>query len=282
MRGHRFALAAVLGALLLGGCSGGGVGSEDSAGSYPGTVDLAAPASGAAEEPDRQVVTTADTTVAVDDPAAGAQRISELAEDRGGRVDQRSEQTLPDGSGGTSVADLVLRVPADELTGVLDELDRLGDLTSVSVVRDDVTGTAVDLDARISALQTSVTRLESFMAGAATTADLLAAEQELATRQQDLEALQAQRTALADQVELTTLAVHLVEPTAAAVEEDPGFTGGLATGWRALTATLGGALVVLGVLLPWLVVAALVAAVAVPVVRRSRRRRVRAVPPPPA
>ncbi|SCX49502.1 protein of unknown function [Klenkia marina] len=270
MRRNRWALAAVLSALLLGGCSGGGVGGADSQGSYAAPADAAGAPS--VEDTERQVVTTADTTVAVDDPAAGAQQVSELVEDRGGRVDQRSERTVPRTSGDTTVADLVLRVPADELTGVLDELDRMGDLSSVSVVRDDVTSTAVDLDARISALQTSVTRLEALMAGAATTADLLAAEQELSIRQQDLEALQAERTALADQVELTTLSVQLVETEAAAEDDDPGFLGGLSTGWGSLTAAFGGALVVLGVLLPWLLVVAVAAAVAVPLVRRARRR----------
>ena len=43
-------------------------------------------------DPDRQVVTTATASVAVEDPADGAQRVSELVESAGGRVDERSEQ----------------------------------------------------------------------------------------------------------------------------------------------------------------------------------------------
>lgn len=279
---HRWALAAVLGVLLLGGCSGSG----EMASSYSADADAVAPAvpgqvpgdvpgedTGGSADVERQVVTTADTTVVLDDPSAGAQRVSELAEDVGGRVDQRSEQTLPEDAGGGSSADLVLRVPADEVTGLLDALAELGEVANTSITRDDVTSTAVDLDARISALQVSATRLEALMAGAATTADLLAAEQVLSDRQADLESLQAQRAALADQVELSTLAVHLVEPAAAPGGDGPdGFLGGVAAGWSALTAAAGGALVVLGVLLPWLLVAGVAAAVAVPVVRRVRRR----------
>ena len=103
----------------------------------------------------------------------------------------------------------MVRVPADELTGLLADLEDLGDVASVSVSRSDVTTTAVDLDARISALQTSVARLQALMDGAATTEALLAAEEALTERQEELESLQSQRALLADQVELSTLSVHL-------------------------------------------------------------------------
>ena len=146
-------------------------------------------------------------------------------------------------------------MPADALTGVLADLEDLGDVESVSVSRSDVTTTAVDLDARISALQTSVTRLQALMDDAATTEALLAAEKALSERQEQLESLQSQRALLADQVELSTLRVHL-QPFGVAPAGGPdGFLDGLGTGWRALVSAAGAAVVALGVLLPWLAVA---------------------------
>lgn len=262
--------------LLLAGCSGSGVGSSGAS-----DAELAAPATAVDEETARQVVTTASTSLVVDAPADAAQEVSELAEDAGGRVDQRSEQTLDDGAGGESaVADLVLRVPSDELTDLLADLADLGEVDDVSVTRSDVTATAVDLDARISALQTSVTRLGSLMAGATTTDDLLAAEQVLSDRQGELESMQAQRADLADQVELSTLQVHLAQEPAGTAGPD-GFLGGLQAGWLSLVTALGALVVVLGVLLPWLVVGGvLTAAVLVPL-RRARRRTAPAPQAPP-
>ena len=265
--------------VLLVGCSGSGADS-DGAQSVAGAeaVDRG-PA--AAEDPDadRQVVTTATASLAVEDPAESAQRVSELVEAVGGRVDERTEQAVSgdDGVEGT-VADLVVRVPADELTGILAGLEDLGDVDNVSVSHSDETATAVDLDARISALQSSVTRLQTLMDGAATTEALLAAEKALSDRQEKLESLQSQRDLLADQVELSTLSVHL-EPSGVAPAGGPeGFLEGLGTGWRALVSSLGALVVVLGVALPWAVVAALVA-VAVLVPLRFARRRA-AVPAP--
>ena len=53
---------------------------------------------------DRQVITTANASVVVDDPADTAQRLSELVEAAGGRVDERTEyaETGDDGDEGAS------------------------------------------------------------------------------------------------------------------------------------------------------------------------------------
>jgi hypothetical protein len=280
------AVAALAMALLVGctGTGGGDSGAADGgAGGGAGVPEAPGGAPAVDTDTERQVVTTASATLAVEDPAVGAQQVSELVEAAGGRVDQRTEQAASGENGVQgAVADLVVRVPADALTGLLADLAGLGDVENVSVSRSDVTATAVDLDARISALQTSVARLQALMAGAADTQALLAAEAALSERQEELESLQSQRAVLADQVELSTLSVHL-EPFGVAPAGGPdGFLDGLGTGWRALVSSGGAILVVLGVLLPWLGVAALVAAgVLVPLRMKRRRTAVEAPEPVP-
>ena len=284
------AAAALALALLVGCSSSTGTDSgnaESGAGGGAAAPEPAAPGGPGAEgavdaDPDRQVVTTAAASLAVEDPAGSAQRVSELVEAAGGRIDERTEHagSGEDGVEG-AVADLVARVPADALTDVLADLEGLGDVASRSVSRSDVTTTAVDLDARISALRTSVARLQTLMDDATSTAALLDAEEALAERQEQLESLQAQRALLADQVELSTLRVHL-EPFGVAPAGGPeGFVDGLGTGWRALVSALGTVVVVLGVLLPWLAVAALVAAAVLVPLRLARRRAAVQVAAPP-
>lgn len=291
MRRSLSTAAAALALAVLVGCSGP---SGEDSGAAGGGGDAAvpepagpgspegAPAGPVATDSDRQVVTTATASLAVEDPADGAQQISELVESAGGRVDERTEHA---GSGSDEVegafADLVVRVPADALTDLLADLQDLGDVESVSVSRSDVTATAVDLDARISALQTSVARLQALMEGAATTGDLLEAEQALSERQAELESLQSQRALLADQVELSTLSVHL-EPFGVAPAGGPdGFLDGFGTGWRSLVTALGAAAIGLGILLPWLAVAGLVTAGVLVPLRLTRRRTAPAPPMPP-
>ena len=276
---------AALSLVLLVACSGPGSPSG-SAGSGSGGGAASAPgaAPGPADsDPARQVVTTATASLAVKDPAKGAQRVSELVESAGGRVDERTEQagSGENGSEGAA-ADLVVRVPAAALTTLLADLDNLGDVGNVSVSRSDVTSKTVDLDARISALETSVARLQGLMDDAASTADLLEAEKALSERQANLESLQSQRALLADQVEQSTLTVHL-RPIGVAPPGGPdGFLEGLGTGWKALVSCLGVAVVVLGVLLPWLAVAGLVAAAVLVLLRTVRRRTAGPATAPPA
>ncbi|MET0764683.1 MAG: DUF4349 domain-containing protein [Blastococcus sp.] len=286
---RRFLGTAVAGLALavLVGCSGpgtdsGGADSSAGGGAVAEPAGPGNPEAAPATDSDRQVVTTATASLAVEDPAAGAQRVSELVESVGGRVDERSEQSAAgeDGVEG-SAAELVVRVPAAALTGVLADLEDLGDVESVSVSRSDVTARAVDMDARITALQTSVARLQALMEAAATTEALLEAEKALSERQEELESLQSQRSLLADQVELSTLTVHL-RPFGVAPPGGPeGFVDGLGTGWRALVTVLGAAVVVLGVLLPWTVVAVPVAAAVLVPLRLARRRAAVEAPAPP-
>ncbi len=293
MRRSLSTVVAALGLAVLVGCSGPGTvsgGADSGSGggasvpepASPGKPE-SAPEGPAASDADRQVVTTASVSLAVEDPADGAQQVSELVEAAGGRIDERTEQAA---SGEDEVdgayADLVVRVPADALTGLLADLEDLGDVDSVSVSRSDVTTTAVDLDARISALESSVARLQALMDDAATTEDLLDAEKALSERQEQLESLQSQRALLADQVELSTLSVHLRPFGVAPAGGPDGFVDGLGTGWRALVSALGTVVVVVGVLLPWLAVAALVAAAVLVPLRTARRRAAVAAAAPPA
>jgi hypothetical protein len=120
------------------------------------------------------------------------------------------------------------------------------------------------------------------MDDAATTEALLRAEDALSERQEQLESLQSQRALLADQVELSTLSVHL-EPFGVAPAGGPdGFLDGLGTGWRSLVSALGAAVVVLGVVLPWVGVLVVVAAAVLVPVRLARRRRAAVEAPAPS
>lgn len=211
---------------------------------------------------DRSVVTTGTAALVVDDPADAATDFGAWVEGAGGRIDSRSDQQ--------ERTDLTVRVPAGGVNGALDELRTLGELESSSLDRVDVTAQVVDLDARIAALQISIARLTAILNEAATTADVVAAEANLTQRQAELDGLVAQRTALGDQVELSTLTVTFSEtPTTASVEPD-GFLGGLRTGWNSVVETVNGVVTAAGVAVPWLAIVVVLGAGAWVVARRRR------------
>lgn len=279
------ALAATLG---LAGCSAGASSGASSGSSLAGPAAPApqsdAGAAGSAEKDgaaastkDRSVVVTGDAALTVSDPIAAAADATRIVADAGGRVDGRSEQA---GDGGTrATATLTLRIPAAKLDATLDALRRLGRVDSVTTRSSDVTGRTQDLDARITALRTTIQRMLELEQRATDTTDLVAIETAIGDRQADLESMEAQQRELADQVAMSTITLTLHPRGTTVAPVRAGFGDGVVTGWSAFVAFWGGALVVLGVLLPWIVLSGLVAAVVLGIrwaVRRRRRRRIAA------
>lgn len=279
---RRAATAAVAAVLTLGlaGCSGSGADSaggsraetsaEDSAGEAAAVADATAGAEedGGSSVVDREVVVTGYVSLVSEEPTATAAQLVRLVEQAGGHVEERHESPGDEDSPGS--ASLTVRVPADRTSSAVDAIGDLGTVQDVELSSTDVTSQGQDLDARISALTTSTERLTELLAAAGSTADLLEVERELSQRQAELDSLTAQRDALSDEVAMSTLHVQIGAPAAQITAPRGGFTGGLATGWNALVASVETVVLVLGVLLPWL---ALVAAgyVAYRLVRRRRR-----------
>jgi hypothetical protein len=220
----------------------------------------------------RATITTGTISITVDNPSTAAERAVRITDAAGGHVDGRNEH--PSTGGDPGGAQLVLRIPSTKLDAALTQLKKLGRVEGVSLSTQDVTGQSQDLEARITALTTSVDRLVELMSRATTTADLISIESALSDRQATLESLQAQKRGLDDQVDLATLTVEFGTVATAPVRAPATFLSGLLAGWGSFVAFLSGALVVVGVALPWLVFAAVLAAIGMLVVRRHRTRAV--------
>lgn len=250
------------GSYQSGGEAGGDAGGD--AGGESGGDGSIAPA-------DREVVVTGEVTITADDPLAASRDAVRIVETAGGRVDGRNEYAPADGDKGS--ATLVLRIPADKLTATLDKLEELGSADEVSLSSSDVTAQSRDLDARITALTASIERLNALVAKASSVDDLIRLETEVSNRQAELESLQALKRSLADQVSMSTISLYLRSVAEAPKTEPADFWTGLGTGWDAFVGFWAGVLVVLGLLLPWIVTAAIVTFVVMLVLRRRRARR---------
>jgi hypothetical protein len=256
---------------ILTGCTAGV--SSDSGSSVPDVAQVAPDAGGARDEAataDRSVVSTASVAVTSSDPAADTERIVTIVTDAGGRVDNRTDS--PATSDAPAFGSLRVRIPAERLDESLTEIKAIGQLRQSSLSSTDVTEQATDLDARVTALRASVTRLLALIDRASTTADLIQLESALSERQAELDSLEAQRDALTDAVEYATVQVDIQSPTAVAGAAPGDFWGGIVVGFTSLITFFSGLLVVLGVLLPWAILAGLIAAVVWLAVRRRRRR----------
>ncbi len=273
---------------LVGGLAACSQGSDSESGADVGVeaprdgavADQAVPEAGGSGETttqDREVVITGSMTVTVDDAVEAGDEAQRIVEAAGGRVDAYSQQT-PYEDIPVSVY-MTVRIPSEDLTPTLEDLEALGTVEDLSLNRQDVTLQVTDLDARIESLQVSIDRLQTLMSQATTTADLLEAEAALTERQAELDSLKAQKAYLAEQVDLATISLSLIPEEVAPEPEPAGFWGGVQKGWAALVTAFNALLVVLGALLPWAVLAAVIGGVAL-LIRRLIPRKPK--PPRPA
>jgi Domain of unknown function (DUF4349) len=285
--GRRGALLVAVSAsiITLAGCAGGGTADTSSAPEAGGIAadfaDPAAPQLGRDAETsgdslvkadgdpltavgdsttlNRDVIRTAALRLRADDVEAAALQAAAAARSLGGLVS--SEQTVTDPQDAdNTVAQLTLRVPAARFDDLLTRVRDLGSVLEQTQQAEDVTGQVADVDARVDAQRASVRRIQALLARAETIGEVVTIEGQLAQRQSDLEALEAQQKALADQTSLATLRVSVVGPAAVVAEEEDttGFVAGLKRGWAAFTDALTAGLTGLGILVPFLGLALIV------------------------
>lgn len=214
------------------------------------------------DDGNRSVITHGAVTLSTEDPVTAADDITRMVESMGGWVEGMTLQAGSDTIDPS--AHVITRLPSSDVGTALGRLRDIGEVESVQLDRTDVTLEVRDLEARIRAVEMSVERMQALLARAASVEELVQAEQMLTDRQSQLEQLLSQQASLDDQVSMSTLTIDVVVPEEVPEVVEPeepkeGFLGGLENGWNAFLDFGSGALLVLGVLLPWLAFAAVLA-----------------------
>jgi hypothetical protein len=220
---------------------------------------------------------TAGVVVETDNVLSAARQAESIAVGAGGFVTDEDTQVERSGVDGddqqvpdTTVSSLTLRVPPAALDDVLGRLAALGTLLSQNRSTTDVTDEYVDVEARLSSQRASLDRLLQLVGTAGDLDDVISLENEIARRQADLDALAARLKSLDEETELATIALTLTsEPVTVVAESKTGFLAGLDNGWQAFTDAVVAALTVLGALLPF---AILIALIGIPWLVLRRRR----------
>jgi len=198
----------------------------------------------------RSLVRTAQLSVDADDPVAATRRVRAAVVGAAGTVSQESSTD--------SGAQLTIRVPADRLDQLIDSIAGLGHVTNRTSQVVDATEDVVDLGARVASQRASVDRVRALLSEARSIGDVVAIESELTRREADLDSLTGRLNALKDQVALSTLVVDVEK--APITKTDPpqpnGFLAGLAAGWEGLQAAASATGAVVGFLVPFLPVVA--------------------------
>jgi len=269
------ALGLAFGLATLAGCSAASSGAPAATGPAATTAAPAPQAPDAPREPqeapDAMIARTASIYLVVDDAVQATQGLHDAATSLQGIVTNETVSLPSDADGRRGTASVTLRVPADSLDAALTQIAALGKVTDRQITAEDVTSQVVDVDSRVTTMRESIARLQELMKQSGSVADIASVEAQLTQRQADLEALLAQQKSLSQRVATATITVSV--RTVSTTEQPPstGFFGSLKAGWNALLQAGRVAIVVIGTLLPWLVLAAIIV-VPILLVRRHRRR----------
>jgi uncharacterized protein DUF4349 len=155
---------------------------------------------------ERELLRTSSLEVVVNDPAAAAEKIRQLAEHNGGYLVSSQIQ----GSAGNASAALTVRVPGARFEEVRTEIRKLGlRVESDKLEAQDVTKDYVDREARLRNLHAQEQQYLQILKRAATVKDTLEVSDKLNQVRSQIEQQQAEFQALAKQTETVAIAVDL-------------------------------------------------------------------------
>jgi hypothetical protein len=157
----------------------------------------------------RDIIFTAQITVAVTDVASAGAEATRIIESMGGFLFGQETRGAPE-----PVSILVFKVLPADFQEALTRLGEIGDLRNQTVSADDVTERVVDLQSRINTAEASVERLRALLDEAGDIATIAQIENQLLERETQLETLRGQLRTLRDAVDLATITLTLTEALA--------------------------------------------------------------------
>jgi hypothetical protein len=227
---------------------------------------------------DRQVIKTANVTMDVVVTSTNKGAAGDLAKEQQAVNSAYVQVTaLPSGdgyvsavNGGGTTVSITLRVPVADFSGVMEELSAIAPITARQISTQDVTAKMADIGSRVQTMKASVAQGRLLLSKAVKIGEVIAIEAEVNQREADLESLESQQAALAGQTALSTITVVLrgsvtgvkkavPPPTPVPPSARSGFVGGLANGWAAVRQIGHAVLTVIGTLIPFLPIFAIVA-----------------------
>ena len=157
---------------------------------------------------ERQIISQASLDLEVSDVNTAATQLRGLVQSFGGFIEHIST------SGGLNpeYGSAVVRVPSDRLLDALEGIERLGKAVGQTLGQHDVTGEAIDLEARLRSERSTEESLLKLLDRAESVGDVLTVERELNRGRAGIERLQGQLDFIQRSVTLATITVSFILP----------------------------------------------------------------------
>ncbi|EYF04932.1 DUF4349 domain-containing protein [Chondromyces apiculatus] len=135
--------------------------------------------------------------VVVDEPAKALAQLEAMTREMGGFLSKRDD------------ASIILRIPVARFEEALAQVGKLGEIVRRDVSVEDVTEAFVDMEIRLKNLRAIRTRLERLLEKAASVAEAVAIERELARVSGEIESIEGKMKLLQERAAFSTLTVYV-------------------------------------------------------------------------
>jgi len=210
----------------------------------------------------------------VDDMTKGINDVVALSDRNGGQIYERTINITDDRS---STASFVIKLPPANIESAIAQLDAIGIRRTASQGTEDVTGQAIDIDARLVTAQASLDRVRKLLESATDLGQILSLESQLTERETLVEQYKAMKRSIDDRVSLATLRLRLSltpEPITEPAAKQATISTAFHNGWKGFVNVLAAILILIGYTAPFLALVLIGAAVLIPITRRRRQLQV--------
>ena len=161
---------------------------------------------------ERLVIRNANLTLVVEDPAASADEIADLAEAFGGFVVNSNvyQTTFAEGIFATQ-ANITIRIPAERLDEALDQIKQdVVEVRSENISGQDVTQEYTDLDSRLRNLKAAEIELREIMASLTRAEEVLSVYQNLRQVREEIEVIKGRMQYFEQSARLSAISIDLL------------------------------------------------------------------------
>jgi Domain of unknown function (DUF4349) len=191
---------------------GGGGGTRETAQVSLDDAEQSKPVPTATE---RKIIRNADLTLEASSPEELQQKVTAIAESKGGFVIESQQSSSSSQVTTRDVVTMTVRVPAEKFNESLDEIRKNSSRVVVETVKgQDVTEEFVDIEARLKTKKALEEQFLEIMKQSKTVADTLNVQKELAEVRGEIEQIEGRKRFLENQSSLSTITLRLQTPAA--------------------------------------------------------------------
>jgi hypothetical protein len=227
---------------------------------------------------ERKIIRNADLQLETDAPEEAQQKITTIAESKGGFVVESTQSSSNVRVATRDTVMMTVRVPAEKFNEALDEIRKTASRVIVETVKGtDVTEEFIDIEARLKAKKTLEAQFMEIMKRADSVSAALEVQKQLSEVRAEIEKIEGRKRFLENQASLSTIKIKLQTPAAFSANSSGFFyrlKESMGSGFDAALNFILGFVTVLIAILPFLVL------IVLPIFlllryfwRRLRRRR---------